>query len=186
MHPHVKAIRAVIGHIEDAWVQRHRSGDIWAGSNRGTAAASEEIRLVLESAGYECAMKGKSGTEGEFIIDITVKNIDTQTSPRITESPQGEIILKPDEPIIVCPNDVQKLLATAQEQTVALTNDLAGRCSDLASYAASIGGLSTIPPGVQTACAEIEKVLRDAALRITQQMDKNGNKIGFSEVSKAA
>lgn len=69
MRATTKQIRAIIGHVDGAWVSVSRDEKrIWAGARRDATTA--EVREALESAGYRCEMNGAPGTSGEHIIDV--------------------------------------------------------------------------------------------------------------------
>ena len=74
MHSTVKSIREVISSEVDFdfdfWVRRFNSGIFWVGAVIATENRMKLLVRILNANGYTTACTGKSGTSGEFIIDV--------------------------------------------------------------------------------------------------------------------
>ena len=54
MHPQVRALRAVVKHIDGVWVRRWKDGSIWVGCQ--FRCDHEELRRLIEGLGYRPVM----------------------------------------------------------------------------------------------------------------------------------
>jgi len=54
------------------WIRGARDGTAWVGPEYAfNMAKSEEIAALLRRHGFACELKGKPGTSGQYIVDVS-------------------------------------------------------------------------------------------------------------------
>lgn len=52
------------------WVRVFQDGSVWVGANSPSERRMMILKEALEVAGYKCECNGKSGTAGQYIIEV--------------------------------------------------------------------------------------------------------------------